>query len=151
MMLRLPQSIRVQLVDPAGNALRESNVLIGINLLSHGNYFYGNLIGLTDSRGVAVVSGEELEARYRSDQVAFPMDYRLELIECDSSIEISLLNDREIQDALRSLDALPIPSSEPQSAYEAARNAQFEESLQRVAGDSKDHEALTCFLTTRRR
>lgn len=132
-MLRLPRLVHVRLVDPEGSPLREPDLLIGLNLLSNRKYYYGNLVGLTDSSGVAVVTGKEIEARYRSDQTEFPMDYRLELIECDSAIEVVVLSAKEIADATSAIDGLSIPLHGLRSLYERARNAAFFPAMQRLA------------------
>jgi len=150
-MLQLPRSVSVKLVDPQGTPLAEPDVLVGINLLSSGRYYYGNLVGLTDSQGVAIVTGDELEARYRADQAEFPMDYKLELIECDANIELVLLSDREIEDALNAIDALSIPSRALRSVYARARNAEFTSALQKIEGSWRDEEEIICSLLTRRR
>lgn len=150
-MLQLPRSVSVRLVDPTGTPLAEPDVLVGINMLSSGRYYYGNLVGLTDSRGVAVVTGDDLEARYRADQAEFPMDYKLELIECDADIELVLLSVREIEDALSAIDALAIPSRVLRSVYARARNAKFTTALQKIEGSWRDDEEVICSLPTRRR
>jgi hypothetical protein len=52
-MLRLPQQIRVQLQDVSGRNLAAADVLIAINLLLAGRYYYGNILGLTNANGAS--------------------------------------------------------------------------------------------------
>lgn len=151
MMLRLPTSISVRLLDQSGLPLHERDVLIAINILQRGAYYYGNLVGLTDPSGVATVRGDEIDARYRSDCKVFPMDYRLELIECDSMIEVVILSPKEINDALVALDAVAIAEPQLRAQYLRARNREFDPALLRLEGDSVSGDALDCSLTSRHR
>ena len=52
-MLHLPEYIEVRLSNVNGVVANEGNILIAVNLLASGRYYYGNLIGLTSTAGVA--------------------------------------------------------------------------------------------------
>lgn len=147
-MLNLPAQISVQLVDGGGKPLRQNNVLVGLNLLRNGRYYYGNLIGLTSTSGTVTISGVEIERRYLRDQLLYPSDYKLELVECDSDIEVLLLSGADIERAregIRENDQLEpfVPTS-----YARARNRDFRPTLARVSTEARTQRELYVYLTT---
>ena len=125
-------------------------MLIAVNLLVEGSYYYGNLIGLTNRSGLVAISGDELEKRYRADQARFPMDYRLELIECDDLIEICLLSNAEIKAASEGIAEASDIAPEIRDAYVRARNALFSPALLRAIGDTDNDGTLRVALTTQK-
>lgn len=140
-MLRIPSQIAVQLVDRSGTPIRAENVLVAVNLLRAGRYYYGNVIGLTDSHGRAELQGSILEQRYASDRHNFPSDYKLELIECDPEAEFVLLSEQDIQAAIDGLE--PFGSSgDFRRMYERAQNGNFSPATVRcqLDDDSTDRE-----------
>jgi hypothetical protein len=148
-MLRLPNQIAVQLVDPRGNDLREANVLIGLNLLHADRYYYGNLVGLTDSTGRTSITGKEIERRYASDQRNFPMDYKLELIECDAVGEVLLVSEEDIRGALDGLESFG-DSAAYRRMYETARNGQFAPAALKCLLDAEGEGDVLVRVTTSR-
>ncbi len=147
-MLRLPNQLAVTVVDRFGNVFRHSDILIGINLLLNGRYYYGNLFGLTDSDGRVSLAGTELEKRYAADQRAFPMDYKVELIECDPVGELVLLSHDDISRALSGLESFPA-SGEFRLMYSRATNRAFSPAVVRLRLDTENEaEALHVNLPT---
>lgn len=140
--------IAVQLTNASGRPLRERNVLVAVNLLSGGRYYYGNLIGLTDSRGYASTTRETLEREFYRDRASFPMDYKLELIECDNNVELVLLSREEIQKAQAAIEQFGDVDSAVVSAYARARNQLFAPAMARFCADSEDDQPLIAALTT---
>lgn len=145
-MLRLPSRIDVQLVDSYGMQVSEVNILVAVNLLVSTRYYYGNLVGLTDSAGKASITSEALERRYASDQARFPMDYKLELVQCDSMIDVVLLSEAEVADAKQAIASDFSISPAIRDMYSRARNAQFAPALRRVHADSSSGDPLTIEL-----
>jgi hypothetical protein len=149
-MLRLPTRIEVQLTDTAGRPLREPALLIGINILSDGRYYFGNLIGLTNDSGVAAIEGVELELRYQEDRSRYPMDYKLELADCDELIEIVLLSAEELKQARDAVEEAAGIAHSIRTQYAAARNEKFSSALVRVSGDAPQGNSLKVSLPTNR-
>lgn len=135
-MLRLPEHIEVRLSDARGGAANEGDILVAVNLLASGRYYYGNLVGLTGTDGVVRQTREELERRYLRDQAHFPMDYKLELIECDPQIELTVLSGAEVATARTAVAEDFSIAVDIRESYARARNQEYASSLLRVSADS---------------
>ena len=68
---RVPTSWHPQVVTTVrdeqllpGGSIPAADILVGINLLVSDRYYYGNLLGLTDAAGVAIITRDELELAY---------------------------------------------------------------------------------------
>jgi hypothetical protein len=125
-MLRLPRTLSAQLRDTGGRALAVADVLIGVNLLVDGRYYYGTLVGLTNSRGVARTEGARIEEQFRSDQSDFPMDYKVALENCDSEVEVLVLSQSEIDNAKAQFADATIVSHDVREIYGRAQNWRVE-------------------------
>jgi len=147
--LRLPTRIEAHLIDTAGRALGEPGVLIAVNILSNGRYYFGNLVGLTNEAGVAAIEGVELELRFLDDRRRYPMDYKLELSECDELMEIVLLSADDIRQTSEAIEQGAEITPSIRSQYAAARNSNFTQAAVRVVGDAPEGNSLKVFLTTR--
>ena len=150
-MLRLPTRIDVQLYDTAAQPLNERDILIAVNLLVEGQYYYGNLIGLTDDNGLAKIEGIELEMRFIDDRLKYPMDYKVDINDCDEMIELLILSAEEVEVASDAISAQGSPSSHVRASYSRARNWLVAPGLARIAADSPNGEVLRTILTTRRK
>ncbi len=147
-MLQLPGVIQVQLVDSASAPLSVEDVLVGLNILLGGRYYYGNLVGLTDASGRATITGEELERRFKSDRVAFPADYKVELRDCDAEVELFLLTSQKLSDAQAAVsENYSVPPS-IKEAYRRARNAMVHSALTKVDLSMRDERPLLVNLAT---
>lgn len=144
-MLRLPDSLQVQLCDARGLPVREADVLVAINLLVAERYYYGSLVGLTDSNGSACISREEIERRYYQDRARFPMDYKVELLDCDAFIEVVLLGREDVAVASAAVADDFSVAEYIREQYARARNAEFSPALLRAIGDRRD--LITLVLT----
>jgi hypothetical protein len=147
-MLVLPSRIEVQLSDSRGRPLPTPDILIGLNLLVDGRYYYGNLVGLTNSHGTAAISREELEQRFKVDQARFPMDYKVPLDDCDPIIEVLVMSASEVAQARESVTADYSISAEIRDAYERARNDEATPALARVWANVADGERLLVTVVT---
>ena len=137
-MLRLPARLEVQLLDMKGSTLRERDVLVAINLLAHGRYYYGNLVGLTDMSGCATIEGVEVEGRFIADRAAYPAEYKLDLNECDEAIELVILSAKAIDDARCAVAQQSGIPPYVRDCYDRARNDEVTPALLRIVGDSAD-------------
>lgn len=149
-MLRLPRTITVQLTNTSGRPLKERNLLVAINLLSAGRYYYGNLVGLTDEDGRTTTSGAILERAFYRDRATYPMDYKLELLECDDTIELVLLSEKEIGESRAAIAAYGGVDASAVASYECARNRHFAPAMTRVVADSEHDTPLHVALVTSR-
>jgi hypothetical protein len=131
-MMTLPEIIEARLVDEAGQPLRAANVLVGINFLAEGRYYYGNILGLTNDEGRISIRGEALERRYLGDRRRFPMDYKLELVECDNQFELAVLSAQEVDQGREALKDDPLANPEMLTAYVRAKNGRYQPGLVRV-------------------
>jgi hypothetical protein len=123
--LKLPQHFRVRAffkdeLSPA------PAILVGLDFLVDGQYYFGTLIGLTDADGITSTSAHEVQATFLEEQRAFPMDYRLSLHDCDPAVRIVIEGGpaftRRRADALAS----PVITRRFRGFWEQAHNAQIE-------------------------
>lgn len=128
--------------------MRASGILLALNTLVDGRYYYGNLVGLTDEHGSASVERHELDLRFAADQGMFPMDYKLALDECDPFIEVSLMSQNELADARAAVASSSFISDDIRNAYAAARNERYRPSRTRVWADMPKQSLLLVTLTT---
>lgn len=147
-MLTLPRRITAQLVDPSGRHLAIRDVVIAINLLVQGRYYYGNVLGLTGPSGAVGLDRDELALRFASDQSLFPMDYKVDLEECDPMLEVTIMSSEEVEAALKGMVESKIGSPAIRADYERSRNAAVQPALSRVWGDLPGAGTLTVLLTT---
>lgn len=147
-MLRLPARVTVQLVDSGGHALRASGILVSINTLVDGHYYYGNLVGLTDEGGLASIDRHELDLRFAADRGMFPMDYKVAFEECDPLIEVSLMSQAELAEARAAIASSSFISEDIRKAYAVASNELYRPSRARVWADLPNEPVLLVTLAT---
>jgi hypothetical protein len=147
-MLRLPARIEAHLKNVSGGSLPVADVLVGINLLVGGRYYYGNLLGLTNASGVAIVTRDELDLRFAADRAMYPMDYKVDADACDPLIEVFILSAEQIA-AAREAIADSSVSYDIDEAYQRARNPDFTPTLVRVWAHLPSEPVLLVPLTTR--
>lgn len=128
--------------------VRASGVLVALNTLVDGRYYYGNLVGLTDMGGSASIERHELDLRFAADQGMFPMDYKVPLDECDPFIEVSLMSRSELAEARAAVASSSFVSEDIRNAYAAARNELYRPSRARVWADLPKQSLLLVTLTT---
>ncbi len=147
-MLRLPGRVAVQLRDVRGHPLAAADILIAINVLHEGRYYYGNLVGLTDPSGRAQLTRDELDLRFVADKVSYPMDYKIDLEDADPLIEIALLSDQEIAEAKVAVESSRCVSPDIGLCYHRARNASFTPGMVRFWADLPGVAVAEVILTT---
>jgi len=97
----LPSEIVVSLLGPDGRAARE--VLVALDFQWHGRFYYSHPFGLSDDQGQVRVSGEDILATFRSEQVQFPMDLKVPLLECDPEAIVRVMGGAAFLDHRRGL------------------------------------------------
>jgi len=149
-MLTLPRRIVVQLRDSSGCPLELRDVLIGINLLVDSRYYYGNLIGLTTASGMASIEGTVLTERFEADQARFPMDYKVALQDCDSNVDIMIMTQEDIEQAIGAIvDDFSI-SPEIRDTYITASNSSVAAANARIdVGVALGREVVVNLTTAR--
>jgi hypothetical protein len=148
-MLRLPTCIKARIVDISGGSIPAADILVGINLLVSDRYYYGNLLGLTDAAGVAIITRDELDLRFAADRAMYPMDYKLNTDCCDPMIEIFILSEVQIAAAKDAIAASSV-SYDVDDAYRRARNSDYSPTLARVWADLPGERELVISLTAGR-
>jgi hypothetical protein len=73
--MRLSNRIAVQLVQPDGGRSGLPDILVALDTFVAGRYYFGTLVGLTDTAGMVMIEGEELARDFRRNQQLFPMGY----------------------------------------------------------------------------
>jgi hypothetical protein len=119
----LPDAIEVQL-QPDGSAIIES-ILVSLDLLHQGRYYYGTHVGLTNASGRARVTRAEILDGFANDQRTFVMDYRVPLEECDAEAVIRVEGGQEFasrQAELLEASDHTLVAPEAYSQWKAARN-----------------------------
>jgi len=147
-MLRLPGRVEVRLTDLSGERLNAAGILIGLNVLLDGRYYYGNLVGLTDQRGSTSIARSEIDLRFAADRALYPIDYKVQLEDCDSQVELILLSEAELAEASRAVAANPGISADIREQYAAARNRLFAPALVRFWADLPQQAAVVLTIPT---
>lgn len=131
-MTTLPLGFEVRLTTVMGQPLHAKDVLVGVNFILGGRYYYGNLIGLTDAKGVAKVERPVLVRRFESDRAAFPMDYKVGLETLDSCIEVMVLNATEIATAVDAVESGSPVGQQFAEMYQRAQNVRYTPAVVRI-------------------
>lgn len=118
-MNRFPESILVELEPDADVPVEK--LLVGLTLRRGERDYFSTLAGLTDSEGRIAIRWADIESDYRANQRLFPMDYRLELGECDGLL-IDLGGGSDFETQRASALAAPVLSDEARQHWSAARN-----------------------------
>jgi hypothetical protein len=101
------------------------DLLVALDLLVEGRYYYGCVVGLTDGAGRAVVSRPEVEAQFALDQRTFPMDYRVSLEQCDPVATVRVTGGKEFAEQHAKGGASGLVAPATAARWRRARNAAF--------------------------
>ena len=122
-MLSLPAVVRVKLVPETDAALLQREaILVQIRFTSGGDYYYGGAIALTDNGGCATWRREVIERNFSLNQHLFPMDYKVNLEDCDSVVQIVARGGAEFMGARASALASSLTAPEARDMWSRARN-----------------------------
>jgi hypothetical protein len=102
-----------------------NDLLVTLDLQVQGNYYHGTLVGLTDAHGVARLTRSELEAQFAQDRRTFPMDYRVPLSDCDSTVIVKLRGGQEFETQRQAAMGNPLVLPEATAQWDRARNGRF--------------------------
>ncbi len=109
--------IKVQLIDPKGEELRLSNIVLNVTLYMSGMRRYSFSGGETDFAGISLISFDGIIAEWQDNQRLFLMDYNTPLRDCDDDVGISA------------------PSADELAARVSAAKKWFPEDLEKVSDD----------------
>jgi hypothetical protein len=133
--LELPAAIEVHLVSD--NSAAVSAILVALDLLHQGRYYYGTLIGLSDAAGRARLAREQLELDFAESQRIFVMDYKVPLKLCDREAVIRIEGGLDFTKRLRAADSeLVDPSA--LALWKSAANEKIESTRVPFALDKTD-------------
>jgi hypothetical protein len=120
-MLQLPEAMEVAVSDTTGEAL--ANILVNLDLRWHGNYYFGTHVGLTAADGIARATASAIAHSFRESQIAFPMDYKVPLAECDDTVGIGVLDSTEFISASREAASSGLVTAQAKGDWARAANA----------------------------
>jgi hypothetical protein len=144
-MLDLPSEIVVELRSDEANV---GNLLIALDVLRSGHYYFGGVIGLTDSRGRISFSRESIENAFEENRREFPMDYRIPLREADPEIDVVVPGGSEFRQAQVTALSSALTSEPSKRIWSLAENHSIESAKARVAMSSS-RPVITVTLTLR--
>lgn len=123
MTLKLPQRLRILLVDESGAPIPEHDVLVAADFKTGGTVFHGQFLGVTDEFGELIAERGDILERYELEKQVYPMDIKGSLEGRDADVIFSIVS-RERIDRLRNKPAYAIPLT-PRAAnlVRRARNA----------------------------
>jgi hypothetical protein len=110
------------LVDGAHHALRHPNILIAIDVLLNGHYYYGGTLSLSNAAGLATFDGEQVATNFEHNQRMFPMDYGTSLTDCDDRLRVLVLGDGEFREARQRALASPFLAPKFREMWKIAQN-----------------------------
>jgi hypothetical protein len=90
----LPAAIEVKVLAADEGAIDAPDILVRLDLLWYGHYYYGVHLGLTDRTGMARISARDIEKQFAENRRLFPMDYKVPLDECDEAARISIVGSK---------------------------------------------------------
>ena len=131
-MLILPNKIDATIVDEATGVSLGADILVALRLLVARQVYYADVMGLTDRDGQVVLTREQLEHKFRENQKAFPMDYRIPLVDCDPAFRIVVPGGADFVEMQRQVADTRWVAPDVRATYERAQNVQFNTTAQQV-------------------
>jgi hypothetical protein len=96
-MLTLPETLAIEVVRSSPTHSGIVDVIVMLDFTIDGRYYYGCLVGLTDSAGFVRTSRSAIERSFNVDRHLFPMDFRVDLSQCDSRIIVDVPGGEEFE------------------------------------------------------
>ncbi len=131
----MPPSLEIRIVDQNGAPV--AGALVSVRTFYEAQYYYGNLLGLTDEQGVVCLTRKQLHQDFERDQLMFPMDYKVGLDECDPEIEVLIRGGAEFRQAKHTLASNSLVSEDVRLLYDRAVNEGLGSARKRL--DTRDH------------
>lgn len=144
-MNRWPHSLRVKVQSTDGSSVER--LLVGLRVRHQLRTYYSTLLGLTDTDGQIIVTGEQLAGDYAESQKDFPMDYKLPIAEWDGNLLVDLAGGQGFEQTRASALGAPLLQDRFRQMWREARNTDVASLSVAVAMDGGDAVAL---LTSRR-
>jgi hypothetical protein len=120
--LHLPDEIHVEVMRRDGTCAGLESLLVALDVRLGGRYYYGTLLGLTDATGTAATTGQQIERAFQADRQLFPMDYKVPLSACDSTVVVRIKGGPEFLEARSNGAARPQTAADAHEMWLAARN-----------------------------
>jgi hypothetical protein len=119
--LNIPDEIVVSVESDDPGLAPIGDLLVAADFQLDGRYYYGALLGLTDTKGVLRRTREDLLDGFFENQRTFPMDYKVSLEDCDGVVTLRIPGGHSFVEALKTVeDGLVRP--EWRQDYLKARN-----------------------------
>ena len=129
-MLQLPTIVEAKVISSDGNPVED--LLVSIAALLRGNHYYGDVMGLTDSRGEVRLTRDRFLGDFEQDRRSFPMDYKIPLDGCDPALDIIVRGGAEFRELKHSTETSTLVDPKVTALYARARNELFVTTRQRV-------------------
>jgi hypothetical protein len=118
----LPAAIQIRLVSDAVGIAELSEVLVALDVLHQGRYYFGAVLGLTDTAGRLHIERSDIEQSFTENQRLFPMDYRVSLAQCDAQIAVRVLGGLDFAEAQTAAEENAFMPAEVRDLWRRARN-----------------------------
>jgi hypothetical protein len=149
--VRIPRRIEVELIRGDSSQEPLLGILVAIDTQVDGRYYFGTLVGLTDTSGVAVVEGEALERDFRHNQALFPMDYRVPLSDCDPQVAIRIQGGEEFLEAQAAARDNAFMNADDRARWAQARNTSLSSTSLVIALTDQSQDTVRVRLPIRPR
>jgi hypothetical protein len=138
-----PSDLLIQLRNSQDQPVPE--VLVALHFSWHGRFYYAHALGLSDGAGQVRVSDDELLSTFRAQQQQFPMDLKVPLAECDSTVKVNVMGGAEFLSHRSTL----VPgwvTPDWIARWNRARNDHFESNASSIAFDDRQSLRHTVIL-----
>ena len=126
--MHLPDRLIVRLRPIVPPPAQLEGILIGLDTHVEGRYYWGTIIGLTDTAGSASVTATKLAADFASDQALFPMDYKVPLRDCDPQVTVRISGGRAFTSFQATIRHQPLAEKSAQELWLNAKNSDLKPS-----------------------
>jgi hypothetical protein len=147
-MLNLPAAFAIEL---KGDPLDIGRILVAGELFHNGSYYFGGILALTDAAGHVTFSRDSIVGSFESNRSLFPMDFRVPIEECDSTVWFSLRGKEEFAVARRNALAASMTSTAAKEMWSSAGNERIRSVRMPVAlSNPKANEVVNLTLPASR-
>jgi hypothetical protein len=118
-MLNLPAAFAIEL---KGEPTDIDRILVAGELFHTGRYYFGGILALTDAAGHVTFSRDSIVGAFEENQRLFPMDFRVPIEECDSTVWFVLPGKDEFAVARRNALVSSMASTATKEMWRSAGN-----------------------------
>jgi hypothetical protein len=125
--VRLPSVVRARVkIDGQG----VPNILVWINLRIWGQDYFRALVGLTDTFGDAVATGDQINEDFRVNQRLSMMDFKTPIADCDEEVVIGVEGGRPFVEHQRTAIASGMVLPASKRVWALAQNGSIQSTMQ---------------------